>query len=159
MALLWPPPLRVAQGRIEVGCSCFLAVLPAKAGIHFDLAVAVVLSPAPAPGLARARARALAKAFRALRELLFFERQRKVTKRKQLYAAPNDEAVGYASRPGISVRRLLRLRKRRTSMCAAPAGFVPTGLPRLTRVVSKAEAEAEAEAGSVGAGDCSLLFL
>jgi hypothetical protein len=53
--LLLPPPLRAAQGRIEEGCSLILL----WSLLWFE-----------------------AKAFRAKRESLFFERQRKVTKRK-----------------------------------------------------------------------------
>ena len=46
--------------------------------------------------------------------------------------AHGDEAAGSASGPGIFGSSILLLRKRRTSLCAAPAGLYPSRLPRLT---------------------------
>ena len=54
-----------------------------------------------------------------------------VTKESTPYGTPNDEAVGFASALGIFVRRIPRLRKRRTSLCAALRVY-PSRLPCLT---------------------------
>jgi len=64
-----------------------------------------------------------AKAFRALRESLFFERQRKVTKRKPPYGPPAARARRVRKRGGnFRKAHPCAVRKRRTS-CASPCGF------------------------------------
>jgi len=100
-----------------------------------------------------------AKGFRAMRESLFFTpRVLRSALRAgfAVRAAPaaqwtakksNQKKAALTSRPavellgpqasGISVRHILCLRKRRTSMCAAPAGFLPIRLPRLTGLVKR----------------------
>ncbi|HEX7802896.1 MAG TPA: hypothetical protein VF471_09080 [Pseudoxanthomonas sp.] len=112
-------------------------VIPAKAGIHLDLAPAFAFE-------------SKAKAFRATRESLFFERQRKVTKRKPPYVAPGGEAAGFASGEGFFGSSILLLQKRRTSMCAAPAGFYLPRLPRLTGLNKKAKAQSQNFHGNSG---------
>ena len=78
--------------------------------IHLDLALPFCSS-------------ATGKSVSRFARVTFFACAKKVTKETHPNGAPHDEAVGSASRPGISVSHILWLRKRRTSMCAAPAGF------------------------------------
>ena len=126
-----------------------LAVSPAQAEIHLDFALPLARHPREGGDPATLLFQSLeGKAFRALRESLFFERQRKVTKRKPPCVAPHDGAVGFASRPGISGRHILCLGKRRTSLCAAPAGVCLAGLPRLTGSVKRRRSNSKIDSNS-----------
>jgi hypothetical protein len=83
-----------------------------------------------------------AKAFRALRESLFFERQRKVTKRKPPCGAPDDETVGSASAAGIFGRHIHVPSKNGAHRVRRPFGVCPLRLPHLTGLLSNSNAEA-----------------
>ena len=71
--------------------------------------------------------------------------QRKVTKRKHTRAARPPLRYGCASAMGISGSSILLLRKRRTSMCAAPAGFTRPACRASRVLMARARATAEAE--------------